>query len=1031
MAVPGSVLLQESDTPVSPEQWARVRELFDQLADLTAEERKGPLNSAHPEVREAVESLLATYDAPPAEGALLDTPVPANSPVMQWLLQAQNFYPGDLLENRFEVREMLGRGGMGEVYRCLDRQSNTEMAIKTLRFEFRRDEPLRARFIKEVQRAKQVSHRNVCRVHELFTSSDEDGTELPFFSMELLRGVTLRQHVRSHGPLSMDEATTLARGLCAGLQEAHRSRLIHRDLKSGNVMLVQERAGFLVKIMDFGLARELPSTGDTLLTGGASDAEGTLAYMAPESLEGKSATIASDIYSLGVVLYEAVTGRPPFQGQAEIVSAAMRFRHAPPNPTSLRPDLPARWAATLLACLDVNTAARPISASEVLEVLDGNREARWRMAVRRVRARTTRRHLLAALAFGTAAVASPGVRRQLIEPPFADRSARVLIANFNVTGADPVLGRAVRSLTRVALFSIPNLRPLAPGEASGAIQALELGTAPLRGSVALRVAEHAKADLVIDGDIDVRGDSYSIHIKATRPGAFIAAADYTVVHKGPLAGLHRPLADLKERLTEALVGNTLAAGVPGVQEVLRNLSSDNPAAIDEFAAGLEYFLSGEVRSALPRLERARDLDPKFALAFIYESKVAGAQRNDKRAFEAITKAYALRDGLTRRLQLETEAIHRLLTADPHGSLEAQRQLVTEYPAESHLHRQVAQTYCMLDQPEEAVRHGRAAVELDPSAGNNYMILAASLGQTGKVGDAVKVLAAGRRASASNPELLLLSEARMAGMQNDGQRSLDLLRELERKPGWQLMARELVARLSIWTGQLSEARQHLEASIGLAQTAGELGRLRQFQSMLGSVNWLFGDLATTRSIARTLADAEPLPYLCSTLRSAALLAWASKDGPALDDAASKLRLIEDSHPSSQTAGCAAQADSFQLWIAGDREAAVRRASEAHGLFSDLQATWSFAALCRRTGDYDRALALYESMRARRNAACRFDTQAEWVMGLAEAGICERSRGRHAAAHGLFETFLSHWGRQADLPLVQEVLRLKSGLGGNDA
>ncbi len=233
------------------------------------------------------------------------TPTPGRTPShsslssSSGLLAEGRFLPGALLANRYRIVALLGRGGMGEVYRAHDLTLGQEVALKFLPEVAARNPAALARFYNEVRIARQVSHPNVCRVYDL---GEVDGQ--PYLSMEYVDGEDLGSLLRRIGRLPSDKAVEIARQLCAGLAAAHAKGVLHRDLKPANVML--NGRGHVV-ITDFGLAAladEIP---------GEEIRNGTPAYMAPEQLAGKEVTVQSDIYALGLVLYEVFTGKRAFE----------------------------------------------------------------------------------------------------------------------------------------------------------------------------------------------------------------------------------------------------------------------------------------------------------------------------------------------------------------------------------------------------------------------------------------------------------------------------------------------------------------------------------------------------------------------------------------------------------------------------------------------------------------------------------------------------------------------------------------------
>src|ERR1700722_14927990 len=267
------------------------------------------------------------------------------------------FVPGQIVAERYRIVALAGRGGMGEVYRAEDLKLGQIVAIKFLPESLSQDAAALARFHAEVRIARTVSHPNVCR---MFDIGDMDG--ITFLTMEYVDGEDLSSLVRRIGRLSTDKAAEIARQMCAGLAAAHDKGVIHRDLKPANIML--DGAG-KVRITDFGLA------GIAAMIEGADVRAGTPAYMAPEQLAGTEVTVKSDIYSLGLILYEIITGKRAFE--ATPLNELMRLREESrvPNPSTLVRDIDPLFERVILRCLQTDPVLRPASALQVSAALPG------------------------------------------------------------------------------------------------------------------------------------------------------------------------------------------------------------------------------------------------------------------------------------------------------------------------------------------------------------------------------------------------------------------------------------------------------------------------------------------------------------------------------------------------------------------------------------------------------------------------------------------------------------------------------------
>jgi eukaryotic-like serine/threonine-protein kinase len=257
------------------------------------------------------------------------------------------FQAGQLLESqRFEIVREIGEGGMACVYEALDRKRNQRIAIKGAKTGFHRLLP------SELNGALEVRHWNVCLVNEIHTAQAPDG-EIDFLTMELLKGETLSAKVAASGPVPKAEAFDLACQLCSGLAAIH-TKVLHRDLKSSNIILCPAPTGIRAVVTDFGLACGIGETGEW---------GGTPRYMAPEVWRGEPSSKASDIYALGVVLYEMVTGKPPFENPVDCLE------RTPRAPSTLVPELGPKWDRVILPCLKPDPGDRPADAALVLAEL--------------------------------------------------------------------------------------------------------------------------------------------------------------------------------------------------------------------------------------------------------------------------------------------------------------------------------------------------------------------------------------------------------------------------------------------------------------------------------------------------------------------------------------------------------------------------------------------------------------------------------------------------------------------------------------
>jgi len=297
-------------------------------------------------------------------GATIDSPSPTPRPPSSRPLSSLSsshsswtkarFVPGTLIAGRYRIIALLGKGGMGEVYRADDLSLEQQVALKFLP-ETATDEATLERFRNEVRIARRISHPNVCRVYDIGEAEHQI-----FLSMEYIDGEDLGSLLRRIGRISGDKAAEIARKICAGLAAAHTQGVLHRDLKPANIML---NADGEILITDFGLAGLATEISDIR--------SGTPAYMAPEQLTGREVTTRSDIYSLGLVLYELFTGKRAFEGKTYDEIIRDRHDRTPSRPSTLVKDLDPAAERAILHCLEPDPVARPNSPLAVAAALPG------------------------------------------------------------------------------------------------------------------------------------------------------------------------------------------------------------------------------------------------------------------------------------------------------------------------------------------------------------------------------------------------------------------------------------------------------------------------------------------------------------------------------------------------------------------------------------------------------------------------------------------------------------------------------------
>ncbi len=270
-------------------------------------------------------------------------------------------YIGRLLDDRYEILEIIGTGGMAVVYKARDHRLNRLVAVKILKDEFARDEEFRRRFRAEGEAVAMLSHPNIVQVYDVSASDSAN-----YIVMELIDGISLKQYMEKKGVLNWKETLHFAMQIAKGLEHAHSRGIIHRDIKPHNVMVLKNGS---VKVMDFGIARVM-SKSNTL----TKEALGSVHYISPEQAKGGHTDNRSDIYSLAVVMYEMMTGRPPYDGESPVAVAIQHINGGAPLPSTLNPNIPRGLEQIIMKGMALEVNDRYVSATEMLHDMEEFRQ---------------------------------------------------------------------------------------------------------------------------------------------------------------------------------------------------------------------------------------------------------------------------------------------------------------------------------------------------------------------------------------------------------------------------------------------------------------------------------------------------------------------------------------------------------------------------------------------------------------------------------------------------------------------------------
>lgn len=561
------------------------------------------------------------------------------------------FIDGTLVAERFRIVSFLGRGGVGEVYQAEDQELGGRVALKTLRRDVAPDPHALDRFRREVRLARRVTHPNVCRVFDVFHHPlpAEAGGSVTFVTMELLEGMSLSERLYRKGRLQTADAMPLVEQIGAGLDAAHQAGIVHRDFKSANVMLVPlQDGGTRAVVTDFGLAH---ATSDDELDATATASGwmcGTPAYLAPEQVSGGPVTSKVDLYALGVVMYEMVTGGRPFDGDTPLSTAVKRLQQDPISPALLVPNLDTHWEHTILRCLARDPGQRFSTAAEVVAALQGEAATAAPSAAKP----KARAQLVAAGVMALAILAAAGglwifrSSSERVTAPdvttVAPRRSVAVLGFRNLSGSPDVawLSTAFSEILSAELAAGEQLRVLSGENVARMKSDLALAEAESYSADTLqRIRGMLGSDAVVLGSFLVVGDAsrgrirIDVHVQDATSGETIAV----VTDEGQADELLDLVSRSGSQVRLRLGARTLS---PDEAQAVRAAIPTTTEAARLYADGLARLRRFETLAARELLEKAVAADPEHPLAHAELAAawsglgyIANAQQEARRAVE--------------------------------------------------------------------------------------------------------------------------------------------------------------------------------------------------------------------------------------------------------------------------------------------------------------------------------------------------------------------------------------------------------------
>lgn len=949
---------------------------------------------------------------------------PPGSPVSERVSLAMGIASSSSLTGRtvgrFVIGERLGKGGMGEVYRAEDTRLKRAVALKRLPPYLRSDSVYRSRFQEEAERASRFTDPHVAAIYDVMDEQDET-----LLVMEYVEGQTLRRRLRD--PMSLDEFLKIAVECAEALVAADHVGIVHCDIKPENIML--STAGN-VKILDFGVAKFLPRSDQSSTVDRSATIGGTPAYMSPEVLLEKGADGRSDIFSLGIVLYEVLAGHHPFLSDSYVATTHRILHEKAASIRIFNATVPEELNQIVARMMAKDPTKRYANAQELVEDL---RAVQARITPNKPLPRPLIRHQghprARILAVAAVALLLAGgyvfYSWKHRPPPFQERGW-ALITDFDSTGEDPIPAKGVREGLTIALQQSPYVNVYPRTRIYEALERMKrTDVSRIDEILGREICRRENIQVLLTGSIEHVGQAFQVSVRGESPatGNLLFAENKHFDKKEQFFDEVDKLArDVRRDLGES-VGK-----ISNTSKPLANVTTNSLDALQLYSEASDLIAQGKLDPAPSLLEGALQLDSNFAMAHLVLGNLSGSIGNREEETKHLQIAYDLRQGVSDRERRLIESAYYSAKGHYEKQVESLRILVALYPDDPQVHQDLALAYRNIGDVPRAIEQLKEVLRLDPFSAPGHLHMILFLARNNQSDEALKAYDDAVRLGVDAPGIHWAVGLAKFDKGAVAEARQEFLR-VQQAGGYQSVGRLYVARTYIYEGKFDLATQQLTANTLADRTSGNTYPELVDHYLLASIYGITNKRdSMRRELGLILKTGDGRSAQAGDLVRVGVLYARMGDLNAARTVLRRLDVLRSAESTAFDEACFHIVSGEISMVEGQLDMAGKVLTKANEEYPMVPSHESMARLQELRGDWPGAIAEWKGVLNSSGEIFQDHSPSDWVLAHLAAARAYAKIKDYASAESYYRQFLRLWDKSDSVASKDEAFRELQAIEG---